>query len=84
MTKVNKTLKASAVASVGKTELSKGGGPAKGPSPSAVARDVSTGQFVDAASRYASMNSASRQIADAKLKSLGIASASGKLSKIYK
>ena len=47
-------------------------------------REGRTGQFVEAASRYAAANSASTELARAKLEELGIIDASGKLSKTYK
>ena len=49
-----------------------------------VGRDARTGQFVEAAKRYASTNSASTEVANAKLKDLGITDGKGKLSKTYK
>jgi hypothetical protein len=55
--------------------------PAKKGTPTTKSR---TDQFVEAASRYASANSASKEIARAKLQELGIIDASGKLTKTYK
>ena len=49
-----------------------------------VGRDSRANQFVEAASRYASANSASTELARAKLEDIGIIDATGKLSKLYK